>query len=121
VLLTGNSLVHRDLNPTNFIITPGRTWLADWGWAVRGPAWLTPALLVLTLIEGGWRPGDAEAAAARLPSWPTAPAKAVSVFAEANARMWDQTAPRDRRHWSHTFRAGMAHQWASYRRSRSAA
>jgi thiamine kinase-like enzyme len=46
--LLAGSLVHRDLNPTNFIITPGRAWLADWGWAVRGPAWLTPALLVLT-------------------------------------------------------------------------
>jgi hypothetical protein len=36
--LAGDALVHRDPNPTNFVVGGDRAWLVDWGWAVRGPA-----------------------------------------------------------------------------------
>lgn len=49
----GDSLCHRDPNPTNFVVDGPRAWLVDWGWACRGPAWLTAANLVLSLIESG--------------------------------------------------------------------
>jgi hypothetical protein len=110
----GDALVHSDPNPTNFVVDGDRAWLVDWGWALRGPAWLTAALLVLSLMETGWAPADAEQALAGLPTWTAAPPHAVSAFAEANARMWDRavqraaTPPR-------TFRHRIARTWAAHR------
>lgn len=112
--LAGNHLVHRDLNPTNFVVTSERAYLVDWGWAVRGPAWLNPALLVLSLIEAGWATADAETCAQRIPSWATAPPHAVAAFADANAAMWDQTTAGDP-DWSIQYRADVARRWARHR------
>jgi hypothetical protein len=111
--LAGNALAHRDPNPTNFVVTADRAWLVDWGWAVRGPAWLTPAMLVLSLMESGWEPGTAEQAITGLPAWDTAPPGAVREFASANARMWDEAAAAPG--WPRDFRASIARQWASHR------
>lgn len=112
--LAGDALVHRDPNPTNFVVGGDRAWMVDWGWAVRGPAWLTAAALVLSLMESGWEPGAAEQAVAPVPGWDAAPPQAVSVFADANARMWDEAvaaAPG----WPRDFRASVARRWASHR------
>ena len=49
-VLDGDDLQHGDPNPANFVVDGARTWLVDWGWAVRGPGWLTAALLVLYLL-----------------------------------------------------------------------
>jgi hypothetical protein len=115
--LGGDALVHRDLNPTNFVVDDDRAWLVDWGWAVRGPAWLTTAQLVLFLMEAEWEPGAAEEAVSVLPAWRTASPQALAVFAAANARMWDEAvaaAPG----WPRDFRAGIAHRWAEWRAAR---
>jgi hypothetical protein len=112
--LYGSALAHRDPNPTNFVVDGDRAWLVDWGWAVRGPAWLTAAQLVLSLMESGWEPDSAEDAVSALPAWRAAPPHALAAFATANARMWDDavtTAPG----WPRDFRAGIAHQWAHWR------
>lgn len=112
--LAGDALVHRDPNPTNFVVGGGRAWLVDWGWAVRGPVWLTAAVLVLSLMEAGWKPDAAEQAVASVPGWDAAPPRAVSVFADANVRMWDEAvaaAPG----WPRDFRASVARRWASHR------
>jgi hypothetical protein len=42
-LLDGDALVHLDPNPTNFVLGADRAWMTDWGWAIRGPAWMTSA------------------------------------------------------------------------------
>jgi hypothetical protein len=112
--LAGDALVHRDPNPTNFVVDDDRAWMVDWGWAVRGPAWLTAAMLVLSLMESGWEADTAEQAAAPVPGWGTAPPRAVGVFAEANVRMWDEAvaaAPG----WPRDFRADCARRWAGHR------
>jgi hypothetical protein len=112
--LRGDALVHRDMNPTNFVVSEDQAWLVDWGWAVRGPAWLTAAQLVLSLMEAGWEPDAAEKAVSDLPGWHAASSRALAVFATANARMWDEAvaaAPG----WPRDFRAGIAHQWADWR------
>jgi hypothetical protein len=118
--LVGDALVHRDPNPTNFVVTDDRAWLVDWGWAVRGPVWLTAAMLVLSLMEAGWEADAAEQTVAPVPGWETAPPQAVSVFADANVRMWDEAvaaAPG----WPRDFRADIARKWATYRRARESA
>lgn len=93
-LLDGDMLVHSDPRPENFVVDKDRAWLVDWGWALRGPAWLTPALLILSMTESGWEPAAAEEALADLPGWSGAPRRAVGAFAAANAAMWDQAAQR---------------------------
>jgi hypothetical protein len=112
--LDGGALVHRDPNPTNFVVDGDRAWLVDWGWAVRGPAWLTAAQLVLSMMESGWEPGPAEDAASALPAWRTAPARAVAAYAAANARMWDEHVAASPG-WPGDFRAGVARAWAARR------
>lgn len=112
--LAGHALVHRDPNPTNFVVGGSRAWLVDWGWAVCGPVWLTAAMLVLSLMEAGWEAGAAEQAVASVPGWDAAPPDAVQVFADAHVRMWDEavaSAPG----WPRDFRASVARRWASHR------
>lgn len=112
--LDGAWLVHRDPNPTNFVVDGPRAWLVDWGWACSGPAWLTSAQLILSMMEAGWEAPRAEQALAGVPAWAAAPPRAVAAFAAANARSWDaavERAPGEIRQ----FRAGIARQWAARR------
>jgi hypothetical protein len=113
----GDRLAHRDPNPTNFVVDGDRAWIVDFGWACRGPAWLTSAQLVLALIEAGWEPDTAEKALRDIPAWRDAPPAAVNEHAAANARMWDDAAEnaptRVRR-----FRRDIARAWAAYRTGR---
>lgn len=112
----GDGIVHRDPNPTNFVVNGGQAWLVDFGWAARGPAWLTAANLVLSMMEAGWEPGDAEKALTGIPAWDKAPSDAVTAFSAANARMWDQAVERaDTK--VRRFRADVANRWAEHRRS----
>jgi hypothetical protein len=109
--LNGDSLCHRDPNPTNFIIDGPRAWLVDWGWGCRGPAWLTSANLALSLIEAGWTASDARSALTSIPAWRDAPPDAVRTHADANLRMWDDAvrrAPTKAR----KFRRDAARTWA---------
>ena len=61
-LLDGNCLVHTDPHGGNFIVDGDRGWLLDWGWAMRGPAWISAQRFILFLMEAGWKPYDAEQA-----------------------------------------------------------
>jgi hypothetical protein len=111
--LDGDSLCHRDPNPTNFIIDGPRAWLVDWGWACRGPAWLTSANLALSLMEAGWNAPDAQSALTGIPAWRDAPPDAIRTHANANLRMWDdavERAPTEAR----KFRRDTARAWADH-------
>ena len=110
----GGMLVHRDMNPCNFVVGDERAWLVDWGWAVRGPAWLTAAELVLSLLESEWSPDAAEEAVACLPAWRAANPRHIDVFARANVSMWDE-ALAENPGWPRDWRAGIARAWAGYR------
>jgi hypothetical protein len=112
----GDALCHRDPNPTNFVIgTEGdQAWMVDFGWATRGPAWLTSAQLITSMIESGWKPADAEEALTGIPAWRNAPPEAITAYATAYARMWTAAVARTPTK-VRQFRAGIARNWAAYR------
>jgi hypothetical protein len=110
----GDYLAHRDLNPTNFVVSDDRAWLVDWGWAVRGPAWLTAAHLVIALMEADWEPWPAEQAVAALPAWRAANPLHIDAFAQATVGMWNEVLAENPG-WPRDWRAGIARTWASYR------
>jgi hypothetical protein len=113
--LDGGMLVHSDPHPTNFVVDGPRAWLVDWGWALRGPAWVTAARLMPYLIEAGCKPADAEQALAGIPAWAEAPRRAVTEYAAANAQSFDRAyrqrpGNQHRRHWREITRT-----WADHR------
>lgn len=65
--LAGDTLVHLDLRADNLMLRPdGRLIVVDWAWAVRGPAWLDPALLAIEFISSAVPEVDADAWVARI-------------------------------------------------------
>lgn len=113
--LAGNAIVHRDPNPTNFVIDGDRAWMVDFGWAVRGPAWMTSANLIVSMMESGWEPADADNALRAVPAWAQAPRHAVDQLARATVREWEQVMQRGPLHEVWQFRAATARAWAEYR------
>jgi hypothetical protein len=69
--------------------------MVDFGWSLRGPAWITAARIMPHLIDAGWIPADAEEALTPIPAWADAPANAVTAYAASNAR-WFERAYRQR-------------------------
>jgi hypothetical protein len=113
--LDGNCLVHTDPHGGNFIVDGDRAWLLDWGWAMRGPAWMTPVRFILFLMEAGWEPAAAEQAVARLPAWAQTPPAVITADAAAGIRSWETAVERrpgneGLRRW-----LGLARAWAAYR------
>jgi DNA-binding transcriptional ArsR family regulator len=113
--LGGNMLVHTDPHPGNLLISDGRARLIDWGWAIRGAAWLTGARLMPHLIGAGWKPGDAEELLVGISAWAEAPAEAVTRYALANARSfrqayWQRRGNQHRQRWMDITR-----RWAEHR------
>lgn len=113
--LAGEMLVHTDPHGGNFMVHGGRAWLLDWGWAMRGPAWVTSARLVPHLIEAGWSAADAERLLADVPAWAGAPAGTVSAYVADLAGSFERAFLRrpgneHRRRWHEITRA-----WADYR------
>ena len=113
-VLEANAFVHRDPNPANFVVSDDRAWMVDWGWAARGPAWLTAAQLVLSLMEHEWEAGAAEEAVSGLPAWQAADPRDLAAYGEINARMWDDYV-RGNDDPVGNYRAGVAHAWARHR------
>ena len=114
-LLVGDMLVHTDPHPTNFVVDGDRAWLVDWGWAKRGPAWMTAARLVLFLMEAGWKPADAEQALAGVGAWAQTPPGVVSAYAVSSVGSWERALRRQPgneglRRW-----LGIVRQWADHR------
>lgn len=113
-LLDGEALVHRDPNPTNFVVDGDRAWMVDFGWAVRGPAWMTSACLAVSMMEAGWSAADADGALRAVPAWRDADPRAVAEFSRAVLREWGQVMERGPVHEVWRFRAGVAQEWADY-------
>jgi hypothetical protein len=113
----GNAIVHRDPNPTNFVIDGDRAWMVDFGWAVRGPAWMTAANFIVSLLEAGWEPADADDALKAVPAWANAPRHAVDELAFATVREWEDAMKRGHAHPMWQLRASVARAWASYRQN----
>jgi hypothetical protein len=113
--LDGDAIVHEDPNPTNFVIDRDRAWMTDFGWAIRGPAWMTTANLIISLMEAGWQPADADSALKAVPAWAGAPRADVDECAAATLREWDQVMARGPLHKMWQLRAATARAWAAYR------
>jgi hypothetical protein len=111
----GDAIVHRDPNPTNFVVNDGEAWMVDFGWAVRGPAWMTSAALIASLMEAGWTAPDADNAMQAVPAWASAPPAAVNAHARATVSEWERVTRRGPLHEVWQFRAAVARQWAAYR------
>jgi len=88
--------------------------MVDWGWAARGPAWLTAAQLVISLMEHEWEAAAAEEAVSGLPAWQAADPRDLAAYGEINARMWDDYV-RGNDDPVDNYRAGVAHAWARHR------
>jgi hypothetical protein len=117
--LQGDGVVHRDPNPTNFIIDGDRAWMVDFGWCVRGPAWMTSANLAVSMMEAGWEAADADDALKAVPAWASAPRHAVDELARATVLEWDQVMEQGPVHEVWQFRASIARSWARYRERRA--
>jgi hypothetical protein len=117
--LDGDAIVHEDPNPTNFVIDGDRAWIVDFGWAIRGPAWMTAANFAVSLMEDGWEAADADDALKAVPAWASAPRADVDEYASATLQEWDRVMERGPLHamWQH--RAAVARTWAAYRDSRA--
>lgn len=91
----GRMLVHTDPHGGNVIIQPGRTWMLDLGWAVRGPGWLTSARFIIYLMAAGWTAADAEAVAMDVPAWRRADPEQVTAHVVSGAETWWRAYSRD--------------------------
>ncbi|POM26235.1 Phosphotransferase enzyme family protein [Actinomadura rubteroloni] len=111
--MSGDALLHTDLNPANLLLTGDRPRLVDWAWASRGAAWVEIALVLPRLIGHGHAPDEAERWAGRFPSWQQASADAVDALARRNLSRWERTTGGNRE-WS-TAMAAATRQWITWR------
>ncbi len=113
-LLRGDSLLHTDVNPSNFLVANARTWMVDWAWPTRGAGLIAPACLVVQLVSAGHSAAAAEAWAEGCAAWRDADPHAVDAFAAATARMHRFLAERRGEAWLCAM-AAAAESWAAHR------
>lgn len=109
--LSGNALLHTDLNPGNILITADAARITDWAWPTRGPSWIDPACLALWLIHAGHTPPQAEAWIRHLPACATLDEAALDMFTAANARLWTEIADNDPSSWKQAIAARAQYWW----------
>jgi hypothetical protein len=114
-LLRGDALLHADINHTNILVGEGLAWAVDWGWPVRGAAWVDAAQLVIQLVAAGHSPESAEAWAARCGTWRAADPKALDAYAAACTRMWWQRSFQRPDRTARKALAQAAEAWANHR------
>ncbi|MQY04595.1 phosphotransferase [Actinomadura macrotermitis] len=107
--MTGDVLLHADLNPANFLITSNRVAMVDWAFVARGAAWVEVALVIPWLLQA-----EAEAWAARLPAWVDADPGHLDLFAKAFADKWDLNLQTNTEPWA-VQHAAYARAWARHR------
>ncbi|MEU6389937.1 protein kinase [Streptomyces sp. NPDC046939] len=95
-LFAGATLLHTDINPSNFMLDEtGRTWLVDWAWPTLGAPFIDPALWAVQLIAAGHTVEAAESWASRCTGWAAANPRAITAFAGALHRMYAESSQRD--------------------------
>lgn len=86
-LFAGDTLLHTDVNPGNFLMESDNAAVVDWAWPGVGAGFIDAGCLVVQLIAAGWAPGDAEDWAAGCTGWQTANPAALDEFAAAQLTM----------------------------------
>jgi hypothetical protein len=116
--LTGETLIHTDLNPANLIVTPNGLRIVDWAFTTKAAPWVELAMLVQWLIGSGHTPDQAEAWLARFPAWSAIDSQILNEFASRNASKWSRKAGQSTALWMHDLAAWTA-QWSVYRRRKA--
>lgn len=110
--ITGETLLHTDLNPGNVLITKdGTARLVDWGWATLGAPWLDAAAWAIWLVASGHTPASAHDWACHVPAYRTTDPAARLAYASMAAAMWADAAQHSSTPWTGTV-ANAAEQWA---------
>jgi RIO1 family len=115
-MIDGDTLVHTDVTPYNFLVHEGGVTLVDWSMPCRGAAWIDTALMVVRLIRAGHAPEQAEAWAGRVPVWSNARHEAVDAFAAGIATL---SREREQQRPSAAHLGPLADAAATWRRHRS--
>jgi Ser/Thr protein kinase RdoA (MazF antagonist) len=79
--LAGDTLLHADLHEGNLLAVQDGMRVLDWGLACHGAGWVETALFIPRLILAGHTPEQAEALAAQVPAFKSAPEDAVTGLA----------------------------------------
>ncbi|MCM3924697.1 phosphotransferase [Frankia sp. AiPs1] len=112
--MTGEALLHTDLNRHNVLITGQRAMIVDWAWACRGAPWVDLALVAFLFMVAGHSVEEAEAWGATFPTW--VDDGALTAFVTANERVWHQAAGMDAPGWK-LRAARIAERWAEQRQA----
>lgn len=110
-VVTGSTLLHSDLNPSNILIN-GTVYFIDWACASRGAVWVDVAYMVPRLMAWGHSPQQAEEWARQIPEWSAATDAALTAFAVNMAGIGEY---RRRQGLVNAKLAAVARQWARYR------
>lgn len=114
--LSGEALLHTDLNPGNVLVTGAGARLVDWGMASRGAPLVNPADLVVNLIACGHAPKDAEAVVNALAIWRKTDSEVIDYYARLLATTWLEAFWTPTHPWARAV-VDAAVRWAMYRRS----
>lgn len=114
LVLAGRSLTHTDWMPDNVLISQGRAWLVDWAWATPAQSWIDQGYWVIRLIAHGHTVAEAEAIAARFPTYAAADPAHIALFSCANVSMWNEIEAGRPVPWTQTM-AAAARTWAEHR------
>jgi hypothetical protein len=93
-VVDGDTLLHTDITPRNFLVDGNRVAVVDWSMPCRGAPWIDTARMIIRLILAGHTPAEAEAWASTIPAWSAARPAAVDAFAPALARLARERAGR---------------------------
>ncbi|WP_189169035.1 hypothetical protein [Pilimelia anulata] len=89
-LLAGDTVLHTDVTPRNFLTggPGGRLLVVDWAAPARGPVWVGAALLLCRLVRAGHGPAAAVAWAGALPLWRAVEPAAAGAVLGGVGRLW---------------------------------
>jgi hypothetical protein len=88
-VVDGNTLLHTDMTPRNFLIGSG-VWLVDWAGPAVGAAWIDTAFVVPRLILAGHSPEHAEQRARTVPAFSAAAPESITAFAVGLVMLWER-------------------------------
>jgi hypothetical protein len=111
----GDTLLHTDVTPHNFLVHDAGVAVVDWSMPCRGAPWIDSALMVIRLIRAGHTAEHAETWADGIPAWQAAGPQAVNAFSAGIAAL-SRERQRQRPTAEHLDPlASAAEHWASYR------